>query len=59
MPRIYERLGQLYDQKGYLKNAAKYSTQFVQLWKDADAELQPRVQAVQQRLEEIVAQGGM
>ena len=53
-----ERLGQLYEQQGDLMNAAVYYARFVELWKDADPELQPRVQAAQARLEEIVRQQG-
>jgi tetratricopeptide (TPR) repeat protein len=53
-----ERLGQLYDEAADLENAAKYYAQFVELWQDADPELQPRVQAAQQRLNEIFAERG-
>ena len=55
---IYERLGQLYDQKGDLENAAKYYAAFVELWSEADEELQPRVRVAQARLEEIVRERG-
>jgi len=53
-----ERLGQLYDETGDLQNAAKYYAAFVDLWADADAELQPRVRAAQSRLEEILGEIG-
>jgi tetratricopeptide (TPR) repeat protein len=53
-----ERLGQLYDEAGDLEQAAVYYARFVELWTDADPELQPRVQAVQVRLEEIVRERG-
>ncbi len=55
---VLERLGQLYDEASDLENAAKYYAMFVELWADADEELQPRVQAAQARLEEIVAERG-
>jgi tetratricopeptide (TPR) repeat protein len=55
---FYERLGQLYDEKGDLENAAKYYAMFVELWSEADEELQPRVRAAQSRLEEIVREQG-
>ena len=55
---FYERLGQLYDEKGDLENAAKYLAMFVELWADADEELQPRVRAAQARLEEILRERG-
>ena len=55
---MLERLGQLYDEQGDLENAAKYYAQFVELWAEADPELQPRVEAAQKRLDEIFAQRG-
>ena len=53
-----ERLGQLHDQQGNLNDAALYLAQFVELWADADEELQPRVRAAQARLEEILREIG-
>ncbi len=53
-----ERLGQLYDDMGDLEQAAGYYAAFVELWQDADPELQPRVQAAQARIEEIVRERG-
>ena len=53
-----ERLGQLYDELGDLEQAAGYYAAFVELWAEADPELQPRVQAAQARLEEIVRERG-
>ena len=53
-----ERLGQLYDEMGDLEQAAGYYGAFVELWAEADPELQPRVQAAQARLEEIVRERG-
>jgi tetratricopeptide (TPR) repeat protein len=53
-----ERLGQLHDQQGNLNDAALYLAKFVELWADADAELQPRVSAAQARLEEILGEIG-
>lgn len=52
-PYTLERLGQLYDDRGDRENAAKYYAMFVELWKDADSELQPRVQVARRRLQEI------
>jgi len=53
-----ERLGQLYDEAGDLEMAAVYYARFVELWANADAELQPRVQVAQTRLEEILRERG-
>lgn len=53
-----ERLGQLYDERGDSEKAAEYHAQFVELWAEADDELQPRVRAAQARLEEIVRERG-
>jgi tetratricopeptide (TPR) repeat protein len=53
-----ERLGQLYDEAGDSEKAAVYYARLVALWADADPELQPRVQAAQARLEEIVRERG-
>jgi serine/threonine-protein kinase len=46
----YKRLGELYDTKGNVEKARLYYTQFVDLWKNADPELQPKVAQVRQRL---------
>jgi tetratricopeptide (TPR) repeat protein/TolB-like protein len=58
LPFTLERLGALYDERGELEKASEYYARFVELWKDADPELQPRVQAAQQRLDEIFAAHG-
>lgn len=58
LPTALERLGQLYDAKGDTENAALYYAQFVELWKDADPDLQPRVTAARARLEEIIRARG-
>jgi tetratricopeptide (TPR) repeat protein len=54
----YESLGRLYDDRGDWEKAAEYYARFVELWQEADPELQPRVQAAQKRLDEIFAQRG-
>jgi len=54
----YERVAQLADELGDLEKAAEYYARFVELWAEADDELQPRVQAAQARLEEIVRMRG-
>ena len=46
-----ERLGQLYDGRGDLEKAAMCYARFVELWADADGELQERVQTARRRLD--------
>jgi tetratricopeptide (TPR) repeat protein len=58
LPRFLERLGQLYDERQDLRKAAEYYARFVDLWTDADEELQPRVRAAQARLDEILQEIG-
>jgi tetratricopeptide (TPR) repeat protein len=53
-----ERLGQLYDEREEWEKASGYYARFVELWNEADPELQLRVQAAQRRLDEIFAQQG-
>ena len=50
---IRQRLGEMYEAKGDLPKALEHYTAFVDLWKDADAELQPRVRDVRARIERI------
>jgi tetratricopeptide (TPR) repeat protein len=45
LPRAYERLGDLYEQRGDTAKAIYYYAKFAELWQDADPELQPRVEA--------------
>jgi tetratricopeptide (TPR) repeat protein len=55
---VLERLGQLHDEQGDLENAAVYYAQFVDLWSEADPDVQPRVEAARSRLQEIVRERG-
>ncbi len=48
-----QRLGELYEAKGDLARALEKYEAFVELWKDADPELQPRVREVRARIERI------
>jgi tetratricopeptide (TPR) repeat protein len=47
---VYKSLGQLYEAKGNAGEAATYYSKFVELWKNADPDLQPQVADVKQRL---------
>jgi len=55
LPPTYHRLGELYESKGDTKRALEYYGKFVDLWKDADPELQPRVADVRKRIAELSA----
>lgn len=46
----YKRLGELYDARQDVPKAREYYQRFVDLWKNADPELQPRVDQVRKRL---------
>ncbi len=41
---VYERLGQVFAERGDNERAGEYFGRFVELWEDADPELQPRVE---------------
>jgi tetratricopeptide (TPR) repeat protein len=47
---ILKRLGELYEAKGERAKATAYYQKFVDLWKNADPELQPKVAEVRRRL---------
>ena len=47
---IYERLGVLYESRGDTEKAIYYYGKLVDLWKDADPELQPRVEAARRAI---------
>ncbi|MGD2122675.1 MAG: serine/threonine-protein kinase [Gemmatimonadota bacterium] len=53
LARAYERLGQLHEARGEMEEAVRYHTLFVDLWAEADPELQPRVEAARQALEPL------
>ena len=54
----YKRLGELYEAKGDKAKAVGYYQKFAELWKNADAELQPQVRAVRDKLAKLQRQGG-
>jgi eukaryotic-like serine/threonine-protein kinase len=47
---VHRRLAELYDARGDRARAAEYYARFVELWRDADPELQPQVQSARERL---------
>lgn len=54
-PGAYRRLGERYEAKGDRTRALEYYGRFVDVWKDADAELQSRVADVRRRIAELTA----
>ncbi len=53
LPKIHLRLGDLYEQRGDTAKAIYYYGKLVELWKDADPELQPRVEAARRAIEAL------
>jgi tetratricopeptide (TPR) repeat protein/tRNA A-37 threonylcarbamoyl transferase component Bud32 len=49
----YKRLGELYDAKGNKAKAIENFEKFVELWKDAEPELQPKVREAQDKLKRL------
>jgi tetratricopeptide (TPR) repeat protein len=54
----HERLAELHDAAGHPDEAARHYARFIELWAEADEELQPRVRAAQARLDRIVSERG-
>ena len=50
LPMVHRRLGELYEARGDRDRALRNYRAFVELWKDADPELQPQVMSVKQRV---------
>ena len=55
---IRQRLGEMYEEKGNVDKALTHYQAFVDLWKDADPELQPRVRDVRGRIERLQRRRG-
>src|SRR5687768_3979925 len=54
LPRSHRRLAELYDAKGDRRRAILHYQRFVDLWKNAEPELQPQVAKVRARLAALV-----
>jgi tetratricopeptide (TPR) repeat protein len=54
---IQKRLGELYEAKGDTQRAVSHYAAFVELWKNADPELQPAVAEVKRRLARLGKEG--
>jgi hypothetical protein len=48
-----EALAKMFDAKGDVTNAVHHYREFVEFWKNADPELQPRVTAARERLQQL------
>ncbi|MGI8619832.1 MAG: protein kinase domain-containing protein [Gemmatimonadaceae bacterium] len=51
----HERLGKLWEAKGNRERAAAHYIRFVELWLNADSDLQPRVRTARQRIAQLGA----
>ncbi|MHB1095693.1 MAG: protein kinase domain-containing protein [Gemmatimonadaceae bacterium] len=54
----YKRVGELYDAKGNKAKAIENFEKFVEMWKNAEPELQPQVREVQDKLKRLRAMRG-
>lgn len=55
VPRALRRLAELYDARGDTDRAATYYARFIELWSNADPELQPQVHSARMRLQRLTA----
>ncbi|MDP9178063.1 MAG: hypothetical protein M3O61_10330 [Gemmatimonadota bacterium] len=55
LAHVYERLSFMYEAKGNRSAASRFLQRFIDLWSDADPELQPRVAAARARLKSLRA----
>ncbi|HET9066956.1 MAG TPA: protein kinase [Gemmatimonadales bacterium] len=55
LAKIHKRLGEIYESRGDRARAIEHDAAFVDLWQDADAELQPVVAEVRARLVQLQA----
>ncbi len=53
LPGTYKRLGELYEAKGNSAKALENYRKFVELWKNAEPELQPQVKLVRERMAKL------
>jgi len=51
---VHKRLGELHEERGNRENAIRYYNEVIDLWKNADPDMQPQVEDVRQRLARLV-----
>ncbi len=56
LPTAHRRAGQLYEQLGERQKAIEHYNAFLEMWRDADPELQPVVEEVRARLARLVGE---
>ncbi len=56
LPEAYRRLGELYEERNDTTKAVAHYNEFVELWKDADPELQQQVADVRARIARLVGE---
>ena len=56
LPDAYKQLGELYEARSDTTEAVNAYNDFVELWKDADSELQPQVEDVRRRIVNLVGE---
>lgn len=55
LPLAYVRIGELHEARGERTEAIRAYNEFVELWNDADAEFQPRVREIRERIARLAA----
>jgi tetratricopeptide (TPR) repeat protein len=58
LPISLIRLGEIYEAQGNRERAIEYYTRLVDLWKDADPILQPRIRDIRARVGKLAGEGG-
>ncbi len=58
MASTYKRVGELYEERNDRDKAVVYYNRFVELWQNADEELQPQVRDVRARIARLVGEQG-
>ena len=56
-PLAFRRLGEIYEARREPDKAVGYYNEFVELWQNADAELQPQVADARERIARLVGEG--